>query len=381
MTACSGLRHHTDHTNAWFTEHRVMRVTLLVPDVLWGRADDTQLFARLSTLPAAAELARQEPERLPYQPSEALLAARCCAKDAAGSDLAVLRLAGETGADEYTLRSGAALFCADPVHLRFHQEFLIAADESQIELRPEETAQLVAALNEHFGDRARFWAISPARWYLELADAPSESWPPLAEIVGRSLSPRLFAPAALQQIGSEAQMLLHAHPVNQRREAEGRPTANGVWLWGRLSQLASEPTASGKPDRIIGDGPLATGIARTLGIPSFADDDAAAGQASANSLIVVDALRAAASLEAADEYERAWQILARRWLEPLLENWRRGEIGGIELISPCPAYGTLVWRWDKRPGFLSRMLRVVREGRRAPDLQAAARRLAKERSP
>jgi hypothetical protein len=355
-----------------------MRVTLLVPDVLWGRADDTQLFSRLATLPGTGELAATTPERLPYCASEAILAASSGIDDRAAVDLAVWRRRGEADEDQSTSEPGSTLLCADPVHLRFHQEFLIAADASQIGLDADEASQLVASLNAHFGSRARFHAATPARWYVELAEYAGPSWPPLGEIVGRSLAPRLFEPPQLQQIGSEAQMLLYAHAVNRERDAAGRPTANGVWLWGRLPPTDGAPKAAQPPQRIASDAPLAAGLARTLGIAAVADDDAAASLQPAHTLVVIDALRAAASLEAAEEFAAAWQTFARRWLAPLLARWHAGGLDAIELIAPCPTYGTLVWRWDRRPGPMARLFRALGKGRQTADLQTLARRLAAE---
>ncbi|HEY5762131.1 MAG TPA: hypothetical protein VIS73_02890, partial [Rhodocyclaceae bacterium] len=202
-----------------------MRLSLLVPDLLWGRTDNTPLFETLARLPGAGLLAARTPTALAYHPAEAILATSCGLGDSVGGvDLAALRHHGEPG-QPVELERGKAnrILCADPVHFCFHQEFLIAADDSQIGLSADEADQLIDALNKHFAERARFNAATPSRWYVELAASPVGSWPPLAEIVGRSLAPRLFEPAALQQLGSEAQMLLFAHPVNRGREDAGRP--------------------------------------------------------------------------------------------------------------------------------------------------------------
>ncbi|MCZ7655242.1 MAG: hypothetical protein M5R42_14705 [Rhodocyclaceae bacterium] len=41
---------------------------------------------------------------------------------------------------------------------------------------------------------------------------------------------------------NEAQVLLHNHPINMAREAEGRPTVNSLWPWGPAScRLALVP--------------------------------------------------------------------------------------------------------------------------------------------
>ncbi|MDH3999127.1 MAG: cofactor-independent phosphoglycerate mutase [Desulfuromonadales bacterium] len=37
----------------------------------------------------------------------------------------------------------------------------------------------------------------------------------------------------LMQITTSAQMLFHKHPINQQREANGKPPANSIWLWGQ----------------------------------------------------------------------------------------------------------------------------------------------------
>ena len=361
-----------------------MRLSLLVPDLLWGRADNTPLFNTLGSLPGAALLAARAPTAVAYRSAEAILAASCGLGDGAGGiDLAALRHRGESG-QKAAVEPGRAnrILCADPVHFRFHQEFLIAADDSQIGLSATEVDQLISALNQHFAERARFSAATPSRWYVELAEPPAGSWPPLAEIVGRSLAPRLFEPAALQQLGSEAQMLLYAHPVNRAREDAGRPGANGVWLWGGIDNDPDTSRTASIPNRLVGHGPLLRGVADAIGA-TLATEPASAMNAGTGSrpedsatLVLVDSLRTAASYESIEDYERAWQDFSTRCLEPSIARWRAGEYAAVEVIAPCTSYGTLIWRWDERPGLLDRLRNTLRWQRDTAGLQDLARALA-----
>lgn len=358
-----------------------MRVSLIVPDLLWGRADNTPLFETLDSLPGASLLAARSPTVVGYHPAEAILAASCGHdRDPGGIDFAALRYRGESDRQGNEGREPARrVLCADPVHFRFHQEFLIAADDAQIGLSTAEAGQLVAALNAHFAERARFSLATPARWYVEFADDPGASWSPLAEIVGRSLAPRLFEPAALQQLGSEAQMLLHAHPVNVAREAAGQATANGVWFWGRQGSDPATPRAFARPTRMLGRSPLLRGAAAASGA-TWDDDEAGflgagIGTAAGDTLVFSESLRTAACYEAGDDYINAWRDFSARCLEPAIARWRAGECAAVEVLAPCPAYGTLIWRWDERPGFFHRLRDGLAGGHRKGGLQQLARRL------
>ena len=75
-----------------------------------------------------------------------------------------LRLLGEGSEDA---RSGHWL-CADPVHLRFHQERIILADAGAFDLADDEAHGIVAALNAEFADIGQFHVASARRWYLRL---------------------------------------------------------------------------------------------------------------------------------------------------------------------------------------------------------------------
>ena len=54
----------------------------------------------------------------------------------------------------------------------------------------------------------------------------------------------------MRRLQSEAQMLLHEHPLNQQREAQGKMTVNSIWI----SDTGALPTATQAPLPIVCDG-------------------------------------------------------------------------------------------------------------------------------
>jgi hypothetical protein len=81
---------------------------------------------------------------------------------------------------------------------------------------------------------ALLWG-TPQRWYLQHPALPGTPLPALDRVAGHNLLPwrALYRePAPLRRLLNEVQMLWHAHPVNQQRDAAGQLVANALWLSG-----------------------------------------------------------------------------------------------------------------------------------------------------
>lgn len=314
-----------------------MHLTLLVPELIWSNPDDSEVFTTLDALPPATRLARRPPVRGPEAAAEHVLA------DLVGFSnpppLAALRLAGEPGAPG----ERAYWLCADPVHLRFHQELLILADNSEIQLADEECAALIESLNSELAP-ARFRQAAADRWYVSLDEDTGPGNVPVSAVAGRSLSiTQLAAEPAVRWLANEAQMILHHHPVNARRQAAGRPTANALWFWGGGVLPTSPPQAP--HSTFVGSTPLLAGLAAFLRTPVQTPpgdytDLAGAGE---HPLLVLDTLQQPAQHQDATGYLAAWQQLAERWLTPALGALRRGRLRQLRLVAPT-AYGVLDWQ-------------------------------------
>jgi hypothetical protein len=260
---------------------------------------------------------------------------------------------------------------ADPVHLRADRDRLMLFAGPTLAVREDEARSLVCAFNDHFeADGLSLVAPVPQRWYLRVqGDAPDLCTSPLHRVQGRSVDPYLpTGPDASAWVRwqNEAQMLFFQHPANQARAAAGRPTLGGVWTWGGggLSAVASAPAA------VVGDHPLAVGLALAAGCRRLALADLAGGigdlvktaDRSRSVLVFWDCLRWPASDGDWDGWRRALAAL-----ETLAASLRCDlESGRLDalVIEDGGALGCAVSRgalrcfWRSRGGLGERMARA-----------------------
>ncbi|HEX6736216.1 MAG TPA: hypothetical protein VF096_15515 [Azonexus sp.] len=327
-----------------------MRLTLLVPELLWPEPADQQTLGKLS-LPGFEWLAaRAAFRRQPAAPFETALARRFGLDSPA---LGALRLLGE---DHGNAAVDGHWLCADPVHLRFHHERIVLADAGAFELDEDEARDIAAALNAEFADIGRLHVATARRWYLQLnpagsafAGASAHIAAPLSAVAGRRVDSELSEhDATLTRWLNEVQMFLHGHPVNSRRERAGQPVVNSLWLWGGGRLARPQP---GRFSAVWSSHPLALGLARAAGTPAhpLPDDlDALARLVSPGStpLIVLDALQGPVLYEDSDGWRRTWQALDAAWFAPLARQLGR-TVSTLEIVAPT-IYGELQWSLQGR---------------------------------
>lgn len=322
------------------------RCTLFVPQLLWPEPADADAFGQLSLPGLERLLARASFTRLPQKPWEEALAL-CFGLDA-GAPFGDFRLAGEA---ERPPSAAGHWVCADPVHLKFHQERIVLSDTAGFPLSLAEARQLVDALNAEFGDIGTFHAAHPQRWYLRLHAPAAYDTAPLSAVAGRTLAgalPKSPASAPLRRWLNEIQMFLHGHPVNVARAETGLPAVNGVWVWG-----AVDPAKSPLPQfadfaphfsAVLGAEPLAEGIAHAAGVPAHPKPASLAklldrATASGHYFIVLDDLLAPALYEDAAAWREALNALEQAWFRPLAFH---STSLAVTLMAPT-IYGLLRW--------------------------------------
>ena len=331
-----------------------MHCTLLVPDLLSASPPDAAPYHELH-LPALTRL---------------LARGRCASFDAVGMEAwlcqafeierrndwpvapLTLMIDGGDPGDAYWLR-------CDPVHLHMRRNQLILAAGGALTPSPQESAALIATLNGHFAtDGLSFLACGPQRWYLRVERRPSISTHALHDVIGRDIecclpsgpdSPRWHA------LINEIQMLLHAHPVNQAREARGEPAVNSIWLWGG----GVKPTVQGRHfTEVWASDALARALA-TFGqvpvhplpanaVPLLAPEPGAPGR----HLVVMPQLRDAVQYGDIAQWRATLSMLERDWFSPLHEALRRRRLSGLTLIAPgarrclrCDITGGDLWKF------------------------------------
>lgn len=234
-----------------------MHLTLLVPGLFWPREilRDTTYDLPLPALSLLLGRGR----RRPAAPLDRWLAAAFGLTPPLPA--APLRLLGDGGSP-----GSDCWICLDPVHWRLEERSVVLADPAELELDAKEDQALRQSLAPLLADFGEIRAPARGRWYLRLASDPKLETRDLTTALGQAVDPAAPAGAdgpAWRRLLAEAQMQLHAHPVNQAREAEGRPTVNSLWPWGagRLPTPAAKPATT-----LLSDDPLLQGLGRQAGL-------------------------------------------------------------------------------------------------------------------
>lgn len=311
-----------------------MPLTVFVPGLL---SPGTAADAGLPSLPVAERwLAKADLAREPGRGDSWLLRQWGLSEDA---PVAAISLAGEGEA-----RKGNWLR-ADPIHQQVIRHATLLHGNALLALTPEEASEAVAALNGFFSaDGLVFHAPQPGRWYLEIGARQPPRTTPLAHLAGTNPFghlPEGEERAFWRRVFGEAQMLLASLPFNATREAAGRPTLNGIWLWGGGALPASLPRPFA---HVYADTALARGLA-TVSHAELAMPPATIGEMPPHpdeTLVVLatfEGLSPGAANPASQEAAERWQA---SWVEGLASALRRH--GEIRFVMPAQA-DTAVFRF------------------------------------
>ena len=147
--------------------------------------------------------------------------------------------------------AGPGSWCvAQPAHFVAGLDHLRLAPLAQAAPTEDEASALGALVSSHFGtDELTVAAFVQGSWLLRCARPIDCSTQPPDVVVGHNVHD--FMPAGrdgarIRSLMNEIQMLLHEHPVNQRRERAGRLPVNGWWLWGFGNEVPQASTVGVK---------------------------------------------------------------------------------------------------------------------------------------
>lgn len=165
--------------------------------------------------------------------------------------------------------AGSSWLRADPAHVRADMATARMLACGELGLTAAECAEIAKALKPLFGDAGfEFDACLPDRWYLRAAigsELPECASPDVA--MGDDLKLHLPLGASgkrWRQLYNESQIILHNHPVNERRVARGAVAVNSLWFWGAgvLPDWVRSPLT-----RVVSDSLEIRGLAALAGIP------------------------------------------------------------------------------------------------------------------
>lgn len=132
-------------------------------------------------------------------------------------------------------RSGAWL-CADPAWVRSEATGARLMAYPLADVSAAEAEALAATLRPLFGDACAPLSVdAPSEWCVRLDTPAAATFTHPAHALGADLLaclPAGMAGRAWRRLFNEAQVMLHAHPVNAARAAAGKHPVNALWFWG-----------------------------------------------------------------------------------------------------------------------------------------------------
>lgn len=257
---------------------------------------------------------------------------------------------GATAGDDYWLR-------ADPVHLHVMRDRIALVEPRLDDLTHDETLALASAIQAHFGMAFDLRVPHPQRGYLRQARPLRLDTTPPSLAAGRAIDaalPRGEDAAGLKTLLNELQMLLHAHPVNQAREARGALPVNSLWIWGGGVRPA-------KPDNappVYAAQADCRAAAAWCGAACEAPPDRFDPGMPASAIVILDALETPARTGDALGWREALRQLERDWFAPLARHLGRLGASGLHLLDPVHGQSIQLqsvdaWKVWRRPRALS----------------------------
>ena len=123
-----------------------------------------------------------------------------------------------------------------PLHCQVHADGITFSDPEALTLGASESHALFDALRPLFAEEgvAISWG-APLRWYIAHESLAGLATASIDRVIGvgpDGMMPSLGGARLLPRLLSEAQMVLHDHPVNVERERRDRLPVNSLWLSG-----------------------------------------------------------------------------------------------------------------------------------------------------
>lgn len=253
----------------------------------------------------------------------------------------------DSAADKASDKFVHGLVRADPVYLKADKDNATLIPPHQIGLTADEADDILATLNQLVMDDGLefFRQAETTQWYLAGQSASGlRSYPPsfLANRKASSFLPDGDGARDWRRLMTEAQMLLHTHPVNVQRERMRQMPVNSLWFWGG-APAPMRPEAS-LPIRVYTDSEEARLFASAAGsqcaeLSAFSTD--LTGMENVEQLLVIDLALLQAWLSSdIDTLQRRVSQINEQWLTPLAGLVSRGKLSQVHILGEDGLQGT-----------------------------------------
>ncbi len=315
-----------------------MNLHLLIPALFWPRALLPEIYRDLP-LPALENLLAKS--LYTNDESTAIEAWLCRAfgveqqRDwpVAPITLQVDRKVDLKAEEDYWLR-------ADPVHLRIERDQIVLADSRIFKISADEADQFTEFLNRHFAGNDQevvFMPLQPDRWYLRITEMSPAKTHLLSEVANKSINELLpFGTNSMswRRLFNEIQMLLHEHPLNQLREKRGELAINSTWFWGGgiMPKSVISPYAHVWSNDVLAGSLALASETNHAQLPPNATTWYRSS-ASANHLVLLDALHGKAQYADAYGWRESLKELEQNWFAPLGAMLEQGKLKQLTITA------------------------------------------------
>jgi hypothetical protein len=269
-----------------------------------------------------------------------------------------------------------AIVRADPVHLAVSRDNVQLLDPDVVNPSADEMQAIAASLNAHYANQGLTFAFPhPKRGYIVLRDHDLPIGTPLWRMPGANVFDHLVLGKTLtnwRAVLNEVQMLLHAHPVNEARQARGEIPINGLWFWGAGTLPPAAPQA---PGLVISDDAIATGVGKWLGYDVLSTgtslDNMLTQSNGRDTLVVLDRATHTVRAVAPEDWQAARNEIGQRWLTPALDALQDGRIGeiNVKLVNESFCLNVHCTPANSIPGWLRLIARKLGRRQRLADFE------------
>ncbi len=238
----------------------------------------------------------------------------------------------------------AIWLCADPLHLNVEQRRLTLAEDAPL-ANDAELNEIIEALSPLFAEVGTLIAGKEGRAYLRLSKQSTlpnlQTTPPSIASNLSAMLPQGNDALHWRKLINEAQMLLHTLPCNERREQQGLPRLNALWLWGEGS-LPAQKSPTNPAVRLVGNGAFMNGLAQHIGtsLEPIPDTSGAQGwwllskkSAPILNVLIIDTLQATAHSYDALQWREALLTLENDWFAPLRAHLMTGQLKHLQITA------------------------------------------------
>ncbi|MFY8017796.1 MAG: hypothetical protein ACOVN9_06745 [Inhella sp.] len=159
---------------------------------------------------------------------------RCLSRLRGGPESGALPLAAWRLPASAKATTGLPWALVSPLHIELQASQAVALPQQALQLSAAHSQALFSLLSPLFPAEEGWHQqqLDTLTWALGHEQLAGLQLASLERAVDRPLSPWLPQERWLRRMTNEAQMLLHEHPVNQERVAQGLLPVNTIWWWG-----------------------------------------------------------------------------------------------------------------------------------------------------